>query len=82
MAWLRLVQAAQRPLLAAQVDDGRGHRGAGLDRLGVGLEVTLRGDQVDQLLRQVHVGAFCRTGAQGTETGRSRVTQCGLARSR
>ena len=48
--------------LSAQLRDLVHDFGLGTDRVGVGLIVALRNDQVDQLLRQIDVGGLQRFG--------------------
>jgi hypothetical protein len=57
---------------------GLRHGGAGLNGFGIGLEVTLSGDQVNQLLGQVNVRALCGTSADGSETAPPAVPRIGL----
>src|SRR4029077_21142548 len=71
----RSIRSRRSPLLAllvADVDDGlRLLVGRGND-LRIGLEGALRGDHVDQLRGQIHVGAFQRSGLNAAEAGGSR----------
>ncbi len=46
---------------STDIDHGLGNRVRGGDNLGVRLEIPLRGNQIDQLLGQIHVGVFQRT---------------------
>jgi len=47
-----------RVQLSADVDDGLSDRIGGTDDLRVGLEVTLSGNQIDQLLGDIDIGRF------------------------
>ncbi len=53
-----------RQKLALQAQDGLQHGVARDNRLGVGLEAALGDDHVGQLLGQVNVGHFKRTGQE------------------
>ena len=56
------------------MDDRLEHLAVGLDRLGVGLEVALRDDQVDEFVGQLDVGAFERPRLDRAEPLRARLS--------
>ena len=59
---------------STQVENGLRDGTVGFDGFGIGLVVTLSDDQVNQLIRQLHVGIFQRTGLQSPQRSATRLS--------
>ena len=62
--------------LASDVNDGGGQCRRRFNGFRIGLEVSLSCDQANQLRGQVFIGPLSSTGPNGSETCRSRLTEC------